>query len=161
MKVNTVVVDNFLDNPDVVRNSALSLEFEESGSFPGVRSDRADYEYEDYVKQKIETVLNCDIKEFVQDSFRFQLCFDAVNTWVHKDETDWAGVLYLTPSAPYEAGTGIYEENQGEWVLTTAIGNIYNRLVLYNGRLFHKSIIPGFGYNKETARLTQVFFFNV
>lgn len=161
MYVNTIVVDNFLDSPDIVRKSALSLEFTELGNFPGLRSDRVDYDYENYVKLKIESILNSKIKEFVQDSFRFQVCFEDAETWIHKDETDWAGVLYLTPDAPAETGTGIYEEKNGEWELVTAIGNVYNRLALYNGRLFHKSIVPGFGHNKETARLTQVFFFNV
>ena len=161
MDINTVIVDNFLDKPDVVRSSALSLEFTGTGPFPGLRSNRVDYDYEKYIKEKIETVLNCKIKEFVQDSFRFQICFENTETWVHKDETDWAGVLYLTPDAPYEAGTGIYEEKKGEWELVTAIGNVYNRLALYNGRLFHRSILPGFGNNNETGRLTQVFFFNV
>lgn len=161
MELNTLIIDNFLENPDVVRKSALSLDFKSSGIFPGLRSDRADYDYENYVKQKLEIVLNYKIKEFVQDSFRFQICFNDADTWVHKDETDWAGILYLTPNAPHEAGTGIYEEDNNEWKLVTAIGNVYNRLALYNGRLFHRSIMPGFGHNKETGRLTQVFFFNV
>lgn len=161
MKINTIVVDDFLDNPDVVRNSALLLDFKASGTFPGLRSDRADYEYERYIKQKLENVLNLNIKEFVQDSFRFQMCLYNAETWVHKDEAAWAGVLYLTPNAPYEAGTGIYEKINNSWELVTAIGNVYNRLVLYSGSLYHRSILPGFGSNKETSRLTQVFFFNV
>lgn len=160
MDIGVVVVDNFLDNPDLVRANALNLEFVGTGTFPGVRSDRADEDYERYIKEKIEKILNCKIKDFVQDSFRFQLCTETAETWVHKDESEWAGILYLTPSAPPEAGTGIYLPDGNDWKLITGIGNIYNRLALYRGTHFHRSIVPGFGTNKETGRLTQLFFFN-
>jgi hypothetical protein len=160
MIINTIIVDEFLDNPDLVRKSVLELPFEATGPYPGLRSDRADKEYEAYVKTKLETILNCKIKEFVQDSFRFQLCVENVETWVHKDETIWAAVLYLTPNAPYSAGTGIYEDGPSNYDLVTAIGNVYNRLVVYRGTLFHRSMQAGFGKDKETGRLTQVFFFN-
>lgn len=160
MDIGAYVVDNFLDNPDIVRAGALNLEFDATGTFPGFRSDRADEEYEAYIKAKLEKILNTEIKEFVQDSFRFQLCINDVETWVHKDKSQWAGVLYLTPSAPPEAGTGIYLPDGDDWQLITAIGNIYNRLALYRGTQFHKSIMPGFGTDKHTGRLTQLFFFN-
>lgn len=160
MDINTYIIDNFLDDPDLVRKSALALSFRETGTFPGFRSDRADADYEAYIKPKFESILNCKIEEFKQDSFRFQICMDNVDTWVHKDETEWAGVLYLTPQAPLEAGTGIYHHNGFEWKLNSAIGNVYNRLVLYRGTLNHRSIMPGFGSTHEDGRLTQVFFFN-
>jgi hypothetical protein len=161
MKINTIIVDNFLDNPDLVRKSVLELPFNATGPYPGLRSDRADAEYEEYIKNKLEKILNFKIKEFVQDSFRFQLCIEDVETWVHKDETDWAAVLYLTPNAPYSAGTGIYINEEDNYDLVTAIGNVYNRLAIYRGTLFHRSMQAGFGKDKETGRLTQVFFFNV
>lgn len=160
MDINTIIVDNFLDNPDTVRKSALSLPFEATGTFPGFRSDRADTDYEAYIKGKIESIMNCTITEFKYDSFRFQVCTENVETWVHKDKTEWAGVLYLTPNAPLEAGTGIYHDTGSSYELETGIGNVYNRLAIYRGTLFHKSILPGFGNSKETGRLTQVFFFN-
>lgn len=160
MDINTLIIDNFLDNPDAVRKAALELPFEATGTFPGFRSDRADKDYEMYIKEKLESILNCEITEFIKDSFRFQICNTSDNTWVHKDETEWAGVLYLTPQAPLEAGTGIYHHNGFDWQLNSAIGNVYNRLALYRGTLFHRSIMPGFGDTKENGRLTQTFFFN-
>lgn len=162
MEINSYIIDNFLDNPDAVRNSALSLNFERKGTFPGLRTQRADKDYEKYIQNKLEIIINKPIKEFVQDSFCFQVCYEHASTWVHKDETDYAGVLYLTPNAPLEAGTGIYTEvAENDFELESAIGNVYNRLALYNGRLLHRSIVAGFGNNLQTGRLTQVFFFNV
>lgn len=159
MIVNTIIVDDFLDNPDLVRQQALSLDFYETGTFPGRRSDRADQEYERYVQAKIESVIGCKIKEWSLDSFRFQLCLEDAETWVHKDPSEWAAILYLTPNAPLTAGTGIYSEERQDADLITGIGNIYNRLVIYRGDQPHRSILPGFGTTPETGRLTQVFFF--
>jgi len=41
-------------------------------------------------------------------------------------------------------------------------GNVYNRLVAYRGKvLYHRSILPGFGYDLETSRLTMTLFFDI
>lgn len=161
MDVNTIIVDNFLERPDLVRKSALALNFYERGEFPGLRSDRADEGYEQYIKEKLEQILNKKIKSFLLDSFRFQICTENETTWIHKDPTEYAAVLYLTPNAPVQSGTGIYSGEEGNWVLVTAMGNVYNRLVIYKGNLYHQSMMSGFGNSVDTGRLTQVFFFEV
>lgn len=178
MNINTIVIDDFLDKPDIVRNSVLQIDISRTcnGMYPGARSDRADADYTNYVQQKIETILNKSILGWEQDSLQFQLCLENEKTWLHCDETDWAGILYLTPDAPVAAGTGIFRhkdtkiftgpaadinvKDEAQWELITTIGNVYNRLVLYNGKMFHRSLISGFGNSKETGRLTQIFFFN-
>lgn len=175
MNINTIIVDNFLEQPDKVRKSALALDFYKFGKFPGSRTDRADYDYEAYIKNKIESILNLQITEFKQDSFCFQLCLNDHQTWLHHDETQWAGVLYLTPDAPVSAGTAIYRhvptgiyagpalldvQNTSDWEIITAVGNVFNRLVIYKGQQYHRSLISGFGTSTDTGRLTQTFFFN-
>jgi hypothetical protein len=119
----------------------------------------------------------------------FQYTTAADRTWIHCDGwNDWAGVCYLTPDAPVTGGTGIYRHKEtgliscprlanGEkdfelldklnkdgqdytkWELVDTIGNVYNRLVLYPGDLFHASL-DYFGKDLETGRLFQTFFFN-
>lgn len=158
MRVDTIIIDDFLDNPDIVRNSVLGIDFATSGQFPGLRSDRADDEYQEMVTMKIAPMLSAKTLDYTMDSFRFQLCLEGAKTWVHKDDSQWAGVLYLTPGADPMSGTGIFDE---EDTLITLIGNVYNRLVLYRGDLFHRSLMPGFGTDVSTGRLTQVFFFNI
>ncbi len=158
MRVDTIIIDDFLDNPDIVRNSVLGIDFSTSGQFPGLRSDRADDEYQEMVTMKIAPMLSAKTLDYTMDSFRFQLCLEGAKTWVHKDDSQWAGVLYLTPGADPMSGTGIFDE---EDTLITLIGNVYNRLVLYRGDLFHRSLMPGFGTDVSTGRLTQVFFFNI
>jgi hypothetical protein len=176
MIINTIVIDNFLDNPMLVRNSALSLDITRSGSYPGFRSDRADHDYEKYVQEKIESVIGTKITEWKQDSLQFQLCLENDKTWIHHDDTEWAGVLFLTPDAPVSAGTGIFRHiptgisvsspevdihDDEQWELVTAIGNVFNRMIIYRGNLYHKSLVAGFGNSIENGRLTQVFFFNI
>lgn len=161
MDINTIIIDNFLPQPDLVRASALNAEYEEGLDYPGYRSGTADNDYQMYIHTRFQDILQCKIAEFNGASFCFQLCDSDTQTWVHKDHSDWAGVLYLTPDAPLDSGTGIFEEKNGELELCTAIGNKYNRLVLYRGDMLHSSIVAGFGDSKENARLTQVFFFDI
>ena len=105
-------------------------------------------------------------------------------TWIHNDGwNNWAGVLYLTPNAPVSAGTGIFRFKDGtrtvdeaeargnkkildensqdytKWELVDKIGNVFNRLVLFNSKQYHASL-DYFGTNKENGRLFQVFFFS-
>jgi hypothetical protein len=160
MNIDTIIVDKFLDNPNLVRESVLKIPFIHSGTFPGLRSDAADKDYQKMVKDKFTKILGTSniIFRKDRDCFRFQLCFENDDSWIHKDDSEWAGVLYLTPNADVNSGTGIYDQNQN---LVTIIGNVYNRLVLYRGDLFHRSLVYGFGDTVETGRLTQVFFFDI
>lgn len=119
----------------------------------------------------------------------FQLVSSTDTTWVHADEWNhWAGVLYLTPDAPVSGGTGIFKHKEtglykiprlsdgtidrvltnkiyndagdiSKWEMIDYIGNVYNRLVIYQGDLFH-SAMGYFGSNKEDGRLFQTFFFD-
>lgn len=159
MNISSIIIDNFLDNPDLVRSSVLGLPFKNTGVYPGSRTDAADYDYQEMIRVKIEPVIGNKI-EFRRDRdcFRFQLCLKGDSTWIHKDDVEWAGVLFLTPDAPINSGTGIYNQ---EKKLVTMMGNVYNRLVLYRGDLYHRSMVPGFGDSVENGRLTQVFFFDI
>lgn len=158
MKINTIIIDNFLNNPDIVRSSVLHHQFKNTGQYPGCRTDAADYDYQEMILKKFEFILNSQIEfKTDMDCFRFQLCLKGDSTWIHKDATEWAGVLFLTPDAPINSGTGIFDQDKN---LVTMIGNVYNRLVLYRGDLYHRSMISGFGNSIENGRLTQVFFFD-
>jgi hypothetical protein len=47
-----------------------------------------------------------------------------------------------------------------KWEQVNFVGNIYNRLVVYRGSMYHRSVLPGFGTDKYTGRLFQTFFFD-
>ena len=100
MDRNVIVVDNFLDDPDRIRNIALSFDYSNvQNNVPGVRSSsRAGGEYEDKVTEKFREIFNSDIEWcWEQDSFCFQLCTEGTESWIHQDPVaEWAAVLYLT-----------------------------------------------------------------
>jgi len=103
--------------------------------------------------------------------------------------TMWAGVCYLTPDAPVSGGTGLFKHKESglerpprlkdgglddkwldkhcwphsrdfsKWDMTAMVGNVYNRLVLYRGDLFHSSL-DYFGNDLNDGRLFQTFFFD-
>lgn len=172
MDRNLIVIDNFLDDPDKIRFVALGMDFDKvQENVPGVRTSfglGGDLQTE--IEEKLKIALNCEDIEWdmTQDTFSFQSCQVGTETWQHKDsekdgQGEWAAVLYLTPDPLVDSGTGIYDkEDDGDFTMNIAVGNVYNRLVAYRGKmLYHRSIVPGFGNTLETSRLTQVFFFDV
>ena len=168
MDRNLIVIDNFLDDPDYIRKRALELEYDRvQPTVPGLRSMRLGGDLQTEVEQKLKIAFGCNkiIWDMQQDTLCFQACMEGTDTWVHTDshkegEGEWAAVLYLTPDPILDAGTGIYESPESD--MNIAVGNVYNRLVAYRGKvLYHRSIVPGFGDTIETSRLTQVFFFDV
>jgi hypothetical protein len=103
--------------------------------------------------------------------------------------TIFAGVLYLSPDAPLNSGTSLYRTGPnfdkkaykaaladndksfraGNHVIDTGhhamfeeivrVNNVYNTLILYEGRHFH-SANDFYGKTVADSRLTQVFFVN-
>lgn len=178
MKLDLVIADNFYDNPDDVRQFALSQPFDVKGNYPGARTKPF---MNDSVKAAISTLVAASgqVTNWHEDcgfTGAFQLCTAQDRTWIHADSFNtWAGVCYLTPNAPVSGGTSLYRhkatgyrEKVGEdyesydytkWEEVDRIGNIYNRIILYRGNMFHASV-DYFGSTYEDGRLFQTFFFD-
>ena len=168
MDRNLIIVDNFLDDPDKVRSIVLGLDFNRyQVSVPGVRSHRVGGDLQIEVEDKLKVAFGCKeiIWDMTQDTLCFQSCMEGTETWIHVDsqgenQGEWAAVLYLTPDPVLDSGTGIFESPDHD--MNIGVGNVYNRLVAYRGKvLYHRSIVPGFGNTLETSRLTQTFFFDI
>ena len=182
MKLNTLIIDDFLDKPDEIRNFLIDnkVSFEKTGSYPGKRTPPVENPvYKNMIIEKLHEVLPFKIKmKDFSFSFQLSLSSDTVAT-LHVDPTQWAGVLYLTPNAPLESGTLLFKEDvklvkklrdydgpfRGEGEVRaevmSVLGNVYNRLVLFRGReIPHRSNVVGFGDCVENGRLTQVFYFD-
>lgn len=183
MQTSSIIVDDFYGNVDAVRAFALSQKFDVTGNFPGARTKSF---INDDVKNAIQNavqhaggkVTNWYDIEGLTGSFQIALARD--RTWIHSDYVNtWAGVCYLTPNAPLSGGTGLFRHRETgrtrpltrddtydynfydytKWDMVDRIGNVYNRLILYRGDLFHASL-DYFGDKLENGRLFQVFFFN-
>ena len=178
MKLNNLIIDDFLDDPDGIRKVVLDTGiefFDRVGYFTGKRTSPVDnIDYQNMIIEKLERVLPFKIK-MKPLSFPFQLCLAGDETTLHLDPSEWTGVLYLTPNATIDSGTLLFKEDvelkkklreddvDGEVRahVTSTLGNVYNRLVLLRGKeIPHRSNIPGFGDCLENGRLTQVFFFD-
>jgi hypothetical protein len=178
MKLNMVIAENFYDNPDDVRAFALSQDFDVVGNYPGSRTKPF---INDTVKAAISKLVEASgpVTNWHEDcgfTGAFQLCTSHDRTWIHADSFNtWAGVCYLTPNAPLSGGTSLYRHkatghrenldfdyesyDYTKWEEVDRIGNIYNRIILYRGNLFHASV-DYFGSNFVDGRLFQTFFFD-
>ena len=185
MKPQLYVVDDFYADPDAIRNYALGKDFTVSGNYPGLRTEPESLEQSEYLKKYIQdNIMHTPITYWGREyNTAFQYTTAEDSTWVHHDETKWAGVLYLTPNPPLGSGTtlyshaktGIYEhfpsqfdfntssEDAGDlsrWNKEIEVENRYNRLVIYNGMIYHRSTNAGFGTGPHDGRLFQTFFFD-
>ena len=113
MTPTIMVFDNFYSNPIDVRNYALSLPFEISGNFPGLRTKPLDGVNNKNAKNLMENILSKKIVWWPEEyNTAFQYTTEKDETWIHYDPTNWAAVLYLTPDAPLDSGTAIYMHNE-------------------------------------------------
>lgn len=192
MACSAIIIDNFYDNPNEVREFALAQDFNVDGNYPGHRTQSfLTPSVQEWIAHHLRGVHGEPTWPKEEDTYcgAFQYTTATDRTWIHCDGwNDWAGVCYLTPDAPVTGGTGIfrhkstgliacprnedgtrneellgkiYEDAQDytKWELVDTIGNVYNRLVLYPGDLFHASL-DYFGKDINTGRLFQTFFFN-
>lgn len=178
MKLNLVIAENFYNDPDDVRRFALSQSFDVKGNYPGARTQPF---MNDSVKAAISALVAASgqVTNWHEEcgfTGAFQLCTAQDRTWIHADSFNtWAGVCYLTPDAPLSGGTSLYRHkatghrekvdsdyesyDYTKWDEVDRIGNVYNRIILYRGNLFHASV-DYFGSTYEDGRLFQTFFFD-
>ena len=131
------------------------------------------------LKDKTDFKTNDLEEDIYNGSFQYTTSRDM--SWIHTDKwNNWAGVLFMTPDAPLSSGTAFYRFNDGatceaecnnkdevdrwsqdftKWELVDTVGNVFNRLVLFNAHRYHMSM-DYFGDTKENGRLFQTFFFS-
>lgn len=126
------VINNFYDNPDEVRYSALLKKTKTNSYHPGERTEPI---INDETKEKLENILKTEITPY-GDSGCFQFNKPGDSSWIHTDVTGktllnntnklyWASVVYLTPDPPIDGGTLILSNKH---VMRNAITiyDIYN-----------------------------------
>jgi hypothetical protein len=180
-----IVADEFLNDPDSVRVLALQQKFVKMHS-AGVRTE-ARFLHVAPFREEFERILGRSLTNWDDNlaNGRFQCCFASDAIPYHSDSQSFAGVLFLTPDAPIEAGISFFrgrlgglrrrssdprlmeltfgggaEFDRGRWEVIDSIGNIYNRLVLFDAHLAHGASAY-FGSTIFDGRLFQNFFFNL
>ena len=177
-----IIVDNFYEDPYSVREYALQQEFVENEYYIGRRTVQQ-FLFPG-IKEQFETILNCRITKWedygMNGRFQWNKAGDPL-VW-HNDLQRWAGMIYLTPDAPPQCGTGTYRHKASKVYHKTdprimeafdqncfidgtpyeqmdVFANVFNRLVLFDGGQIHAAQ-EYFGYNKENARMWHMFFFD-
>lgn len=179
-----IVVDNFYSNPDMIREFALKQDFQENPKFhKGKRCINPGFRFPG-LKEQFERILNAKIDNFdkYETNGCFQYCIAGEQAVFHTDFQQYAGVLFLTPEAPPQTGTRFYRskitrkmkvgaDEYGKVYKTghldstqfdevDVVGNIYNRIVLFDARLIHSAPLY-FGTDVKNGRLFQLFFFDM
>jgi hypothetical protein len=182
---DVIVVDDFLVDPDAVRAVALSQPFVKMHS-AGLRTQQSFLHLAPY-REEFERLLGRRVTNWDDNDAngRFQLCFASDAVPYHSDSQTRAGVLFLTPNAPFEAGLSLLrgrlsglrrrspdprlmeltfgggaEFDRSRWEEIDRIGNVYNRLVLFDAHYCHGASAY-FGSTLTDGRLFQNFFFNL
>jgi len=182
--MDILVVDDFLPDPDSVRKAALQQTFVKMHS-AGVRTPMQFLHLAPY-REGFERLVGRPVTNWDDNDAngRFQCCFASDAIPYHTDTQSAAGILFLTPDAPIEAGLSFFrgrlsglrgrskdsrlmeltfgggaEFDRSRWEEIDRVGNLYNRLVLFNAQLAHGAT-SYFGSTLADGRLFQNFFFN-
>jgi len=164
---NTVINDNFFENPDEVVKFANTLKYHKSdmstdGNFwPGERTES--------LNKIDEELFYSIIKKVISSYYNFEyekVKYDGANVYFHKISKDTdltnskhndvgkelAAVIYLNKENSLKTGTTICDDFSNESI---KIGNQYNRMVSYDATKIHTPT----GYNvSDEYRLTVTVF---
>lgn len=183
---SVVVVDNFYDNVNDVRALALAQNFAPDLRYHKGKRTSTKF-IAPGTKQLFESLLGKKIVKWAEFEYNgiFQYCTAEDPLVYHSDVQSYAAAVYLTPDAPVETGTSFYRSkkyptvrkvgvsdlnyenvfeggfyDKTKFELVDTVGNVYNRLVMWDARLIH-SASQYFGTNKDNSRLFHLFFFDV
>lgn len=114
-----LVVDNFYANPDCVRGEALKRPYQQPENYSGWRTRPY---HQQGIKERIERALRMPITSWPDDLDDIELgngsFFQGFSTGEHADpvrvhfdtpEDFVTLVIYLTPCAPYDSGTSLWQ----------------------------------------------------
>lgn len=179
------VVENFYANPESIRQHALNVPYVEGGLGRGFIGRRSEKQYLwPGLKERFEIIMGTAITAWESHGMngRFQMCYAGQPVVYHCDAQKWAGMIYLTPNAPFHTGTNLiahretkartYNDPNFDKVFpdeafldgtpfepVDCIGNVFNRLVIFDASSLHCA--GGyFGSRPDNTRLWQMFFFD-
>ena len=179
-------VDNFWEDPYKVREYALSqVYWDKDHGGVGWRT-RKQFSLPG-VKEKFESIMDMKITNWMETYSIcgvFQAGYAGTPNVYHMDSQKYAAMIYLTPDAPYQAGTKVvankktrlfhisqsdnlsdFFPNQETFTDGTlfedidVFGNVFNRLVIFDSKCIHTAC-DYFGHSINTGRLWQMYFFD-
>ena len=183
------IVDNFYDDPYAVRDFALKQEYLQGGLGKGFIGKRSCEQFLfPGLRETFQKITGIPITRWEEHGMngRFQSTIAGEPNVYHSDEQTWAGAIYLTPDAPYNAGTSLIAHkptrirhsshpeaykmwsdpntydihlDPSPWERIDVAANVFNRLVIWNAHCPHAAG-EYFGETLDTSRLIHLFFFD-
>jgi len=160
---NAIVIDNCIDDIDSFRSRALELNYTKSdpnsGGWKGYRcleETELGSELISIISDKLIQHNTIFIDAEYSCYFHYTLDENNLdNNKIHKDSnSNFAGVLYMSPNPLSNSGTCIYNDRAE---IIKEFDNIYNRLVVYPSDEWH-SLNNSFGNIIDDSRLTFTIF---
>lgn len=169
-----LIIDDFLNFPELRRAEALEAKFNTEQGFPGIAFT---CHAEDLGSKGLKHAKSFSLINF----FRLTLKHYELPTYIHTDAAmaEYTGILYLNKKGPphgtqfwrhKHSGLSCLPEvvsqdwdrdglDESLWEPTERVEAKFNRFILFNSRLFH-SPWPrqGFGDSVANGRLIEVFF---
>ena len=179
---NLLILDNFYNNAIDTRNFILTQEFNVTGNFSGKRTksyatDELKNIIEKYLIHFAGKITEWDNSESSYNgAFQYNTSRD-LRYISNNSSNNWMGILFLNVNNCIDYGLNIYkfknqsldeknnyemimyDQDYSKWYLVDKVGNIFNRLVLFNSKEYHYGL-DYFGIDKNNASLFQVFFFS-
>ncbi|MBM7581135.1 DUF6445 family protein [Jeotgalibacillus terrae] len=159
MLKNIHIVDNFYDNPEVIRNLALKTDyhkFRADEHYPGYESVQSFYAKEH--ADRFKSIINKDImvdKSMVYGKFRYSVKEAESISDIHIDSAEWAAMIYLSLDEDSKGGLGIYKHKQTGLITVPQTTKEFEKIG-YNGfyDLDERLVYPD-TFNKEAWELIE------
>jgi hypothetical protein len=182
---NSIVIDNFLQDPNETNLSAFQNNFEINEEFSCKRTQS---NANDSIKEFIEIFVKPSsgkITEFNMEknntnfngSYEYTNSNDRINIR-YDSNNNWCGILFLSKHYNFDSGISFYmplftynNNNEGKeklldnfrhditkWKKVDYIGNKYNRLIIFRSDQYY-SFNNNYGINNKDGRLVQIFSF--
>jgi hypothetical protein len=159
------VLNNFYENPDDIRKVALST--------LGQPNTSNFVKEVPMFKKQFEKIMNVSLSPFTKyemnGTFSYTTSRDSAQ--LEKKTHQYEGIVFLTPDAPVSSGITFYRPASSSWenkkleettdlVAVDSVGNVFNRLVIFNTKKIH-ACPHMFGGDKTDGRLIQTFAFDL
>jgi hypothetical protein len=152
-KPELIVVDNFYEDPDRVREYAMRQEFKTNELYH--KGNRTQKSYiPSWAKDEFSRLLNKKVTAFVGATGVFQYCVAKDNVVYHYDTQEYAAMVYLTPDAPLQTGTQTYRSKH-TGLFTAATDLDAQRLGLSKEEIDQKSFNGNNFYDRHNMELVD------
>ena len=167
-----LIVDNFFEDPDSIVDLSKNLQYSSSddGRWPGFRSNYLHRIYPrlfDFICTKITHLFYDTCK-----SWTYEMTFQKVNPfsenqydkkncgWVHSDEYNFGGVIFLTKNPDDNTGVTIYKSKNSHHSITSQEQEIKNRHFLggvIDDNIFNQVYDTYHNQFEETVKIKNIY----